>query len=95
MPCVPVFCNRSGLGPALVLSGGLPLTLALSPEGRGDGLEAALGYALTRVMSWRIALREQGLGVPLAPTGSVLPSSVGAALFSSSSVQAVSRARQR
>ena len=42
MPCVPLFCIRSGLGPAFGLSGGLPLTLGLSPEGRGTGFEVAL-----------------------------------------------------
>jgi len=38
---------------------GLPLTLALSPEGRGDWVGVASGYALTQVVSWRIAFREQ------------------------------------
>src|SRR5690606_31737774 len=40
----------SGFGPGhLCCLVGLPLTLALSPEGRGDWIGVASGYALTRL----------------------------------------------
>lgn len=72
----------------------LPLTLALSPKGRGDWFGAALGYAFARLVSWLIALREQARSYKLFRSAQASPTSfreqgLGApksALFSTHSV---------
>src|SRR5690606_7025808 len=65
VPCVPVFFNRSGLGRPGVWLVVLPLTLALSPEGRGDGFWVASGL----VDEPGPALARGRFASKLAPTG--------------------------
>src|SRR5690606_34598759 len=57
------------LGRPFVLSGGAAPHPSPLPRG-ARGLDwGGLGLCVNSAASWRIAFREQGLGVPFAPTG--------------------------